>query len=185
MLVPCCVKSDSPNPDFSTFTGSATFANRRADSALRQHRLPDHAIPCFRPMPCWPLSGPTGIPILHVGGDHDISFPVENWYALNQQLPTLQLLTLPKQGTPRIISTLWPAPSTSRYSSTRHRPWRCLDGKACCWTANVSVWDRVETDRWLPQLTRSARPAARCGTVAKCCRSGQHRFLLAALEACT
>ena len=40
----------------------------------------------------------TGIPILHVGGDHDISFPVENWYALNQQLPTLQLLTLPQAG---------------------------------------------------------------------------------------
>ena len=40
----------------------------------------------------------TSIPILHVGGDHDISFPVENWYALNQQLPTLQLLTLPQAG---------------------------------------------------------------------------------------
>ena len=40
----------------------------------------------------------TNIPILHVGGDHDISFPVENWYALNQQLPTLQLLTFPQAG---------------------------------------------------------------------------------------
>jgi pimeloyl-ACP methyl ester carboxylesterase len=40
----------------------------------------------------------TAIPLLHVGGDHDISFPVENWYALNQQLPTLQLLTLPQAG---------------------------------------------------------------------------------------
>jgi pimeloyl-ACP methyl ester carboxylesterase len=40
----------------------------------------------------------TSIPILHVGGDHDISFPVENWYALNRQLPTLQLLTLPQAG---------------------------------------------------------------------------------------
>jgi len=40
----------------------------------------------------------TSIPILHVGGDHDISFPVENWYALNQQLPTLQLLTFPQAG---------------------------------------------------------------------------------------
>jgi pimeloyl-ACP methyl ester carboxylesterase len=38
----------------------------------------------------------TSIPILHVGGDHDISFPVENWYALNQDLPTLQLLTFPR-----------------------------------------------------------------------------------------
>ena len=40
----------------------------------------------------------TSIPILHVGGDHDISFPIENWYALNGQLPTLQLLTFPQAG---------------------------------------------------------------------------------------
>jgi pimeloyl-ACP methyl ester carboxylesterase len=40
----------------------------------------------------------TSIPILHIGGDHDISFPVENWYALNQQLPTLQVLTYPQTG---------------------------------------------------------------------------------------
>ncbi|WP_437552217.1 alpha/beta hydrolase [Sorangium sp. So ce367] len=40
----------------------------------------------------------THLPILHVGGDHDIIFPVENWYALNQQLPTVQLLTYPRAG---------------------------------------------------------------------------------------
>lgn len=40
----------------------------------------------------------TDIPILHIGGDHDIVFPVENWYALNQQLPTLQLLTYARAG---------------------------------------------------------------------------------------
>jgi pimeloyl-ACP methyl ester carboxylesterase len=40
----------------------------------------------------------TKIPVLHIGGDHDIVFPVENWYALNGQLPTLQLLTLPQAG---------------------------------------------------------------------------------------
>jgi hypothetical protein len=33
----------------------------------------------------------TTIPVLHVDGDHDISFPVKNWYARNQQLPTVQL----------------------------------------------------------------------------------------------
>lgn len=38
------------------------------------------------------------IPLLHVGGDHDIIFPVENWYALSGQLPTLQLLTFPSAG---------------------------------------------------------------------------------------
>lgn len=40
----------------------------------------------------------TAIPLLHIGGDHDIIFPVENWYALNQQLPTLELLTYPSAG---------------------------------------------------------------------------------------
>jgi pimeloyl-ACP methyl ester carboxylesterase len=40
----------------------------------------------------------TRIPILHIGGDHDIICPVENWYALNQQLPTVLLLTFPQAG---------------------------------------------------------------------------------------
>lgn len=40
----------------------------------------------------------TTLPVLHIGGDHDIIFPVENWYALNQQLPTVQLLTFPQAG---------------------------------------------------------------------------------------
>lgn len=40
----------------------------------------------------------TTLPVLHIGGDHDIIFPVENWYALNGQLPTVQLLTYPRAG---------------------------------------------------------------------------------------
>jgi pimeloyl-ACP methyl ester carboxylesterase len=40
----------------------------------------------------------TRIPLLHLGGDHDIIFPVENWYALNEVLPTLQLITFPSSG---------------------------------------------------------------------------------------
>lgn len=40
----------------------------------------------------------TTTPILHLGGDHDIVFPVENWYALNGTLPTLHLVTLPSSG---------------------------------------------------------------------------------------
>jgi pimeloyl-ACP methyl ester carboxylesterase len=40
----------------------------------------------------------TTVPILHIGGDHDVSFPVENWYALNRQLPTLRLVTYPRSG---------------------------------------------------------------------------------------
>jgi pimeloyl-ACP methyl ester carboxylesterase len=57
--------------------------------------------PKANPFPAEPildLLKSTDIPILHVGGDHDISFPIENWYALNQALPTLQLLTFPKAG---------------------------------------------------------------------------------------
>ncbi len=40
----------------------------------------------------------TNVPILHVGGDHDIVMPIENWYALNGQLPTLQVITYPRAG---------------------------------------------------------------------------------------
>ncbi|MBI1686853.1 alpha/beta fold hydrolase [Caulobacter hibisci] len=40
----------------------------------------------------------TTIPILHIGGDHDLICPIENWYALNGQLPTLELLTFPRSG---------------------------------------------------------------------------------------
>jgi len=40
----------------------------------------------------------TALPVLHLGADHDIVFPVENWYALNGQLPTLQLVTFPQAG---------------------------------------------------------------------------------------
>jgi pimeloyl-ACP methyl ester carboxylesterase len=40
----------------------------------------------------------TNVPILHLAGDHDISVPVENWYALNGQLPTLNVITYPSAG---------------------------------------------------------------------------------------
>ena len=40
----------------------------------------------------------TRIPVLHIGGSHDIVFPVENWHALSGVLPTLHLLTLPSSG---------------------------------------------------------------------------------------
>lgn len=57
--------------------------------------------PKAAPFPAEPileLLKATDVPVLHVGGDHDISFPIENWYALNQQLPTLQLITFPSAG---------------------------------------------------------------------------------------
>lgn len=40
----------------------------------------------------------TKVPILHLGADHDLPFPVENWYALNRQLPTLNVITYPRAG---------------------------------------------------------------------------------------
>jgi len=40
----------------------------------------------------------TTVPILIISGDHDISFPVENWYALSGQLPTAQHIVFPSAG---------------------------------------------------------------------------------------
>ena len=40
----------------------------------------------------------TDVPILHIGADHDIVFPIENWHALNGQLPTTRLITYPRTG---------------------------------------------------------------------------------------
>lgn len=40
----------------------------------------------------------TTVPMLHLAGDHDLSVPVENWYALGGQLPTLNIVTYPRAG---------------------------------------------------------------------------------------
>jgi pimeloyl-ACP methyl ester carboxylesterase len=40
----------------------------------------------------------TTVPILYIGADHDIVLPIENWSALNNQLPTLHLITYPRAG---------------------------------------------------------------------------------------
>jgi pimeloyl-ACP methyl ester carboxylesterase len=54
--------------------------------------------PAFPAPPVLETLKQCGVPILHIGGDHDIIFPVENWYALNQVLPTLTLVTFPRSG---------------------------------------------------------------------------------------
>jgi len=54
--------------------------------------------PAFPAPPVLETLKKTAIPILHIGGDHDIIFPVENWYALNPELPTLTLVTFPRSG---------------------------------------------------------------------------------------
>lgn len=57
--------------------------------------------PKAEPFPAPPILAilkSTTIPILHIGGDHDLICPVENWYALNDQLPTLRVLTYPNSG---------------------------------------------------------------------------------------
>lgn len=40
----------------------------------------------------------TDIPVLALCGDHDLVFPVENWYALNDRWPTLFVATYPQCG---------------------------------------------------------------------------------------
>lgn len=55
-------------------------------------------VPLFPADPVLQALKHAALPILHLGGDHDIAFPVENWYALNGQLPTVTLVTLPQAG---------------------------------------------------------------------------------------
>lgn len=40
----------------------------------------------------------TTTPILVLSGDHEICFPVENWFELNRLLPTMQLIVFPQAG---------------------------------------------------------------------------------------
>ncbi len=40
----------------------------------------------------------TNIPILVISGDHEICFPPENWFELNRQLPTTQVIIIPRAG---------------------------------------------------------------------------------------
>lgn len=54
--------------------------------------------PAFPAPPVLEMLKRTEVPILHIGGDHDIIFPVENWYALSQILPTVTLVTFPRSG---------------------------------------------------------------------------------------
>ncbi|MHA7775790.1 alpha/beta fold hydrolase [Roseibium sp. M-1] len=56
------------------------------------------ANPAFPAPPVLDMLKTTSVPILHIGGDHDIIFPVENWYALNEVLPTVTLVTYPSAG---------------------------------------------------------------------------------------
>jgi len=40
----------------------------------------------------------SAIPMLVIMGDHDVCFPVQNWYALVRKLQTTQLIVFPKSG---------------------------------------------------------------------------------------
>jgi pimeloyl-ACP methyl ester carboxylesterase len=40
----------------------------------------------------------SNIPILVLMGDHDIGFPVEDWYRLVGKLPSTQLIVMPQAG---------------------------------------------------------------------------------------
>jgi pimeloyl-ACP methyl ester carboxylesterase len=40
----------------------------------------------------------TKIPILVISAHHEVCFPPENWFELNQKLPTTQIITIPQTG---------------------------------------------------------------------------------------
>lgn len=40
----------------------------------------------------------TTIPVLVISGDHEVCFPPENWFELNQKLPTTQVVVIPRSG---------------------------------------------------------------------------------------
>jgi pimeloyl-ACP methyl ester carboxylesterase len=40
----------------------------------------------------------TNIPVLVISGDHEVCFPPENWFELNRQLPTTQVIVIPRSG---------------------------------------------------------------------------------------
>ena len=40
----------------------------------------------------------TTMPVLVISGDHDIVFPIENWFARVRELPTTQIICLPRAG---------------------------------------------------------------------------------------
>lgn len=42
--------------------------------------------------------GSGGLPILMISGDHDVVFPVENWYVLTRKWPSLTMLVFPQAG---------------------------------------------------------------------------------------
>lgn len=42
--------------------------------------------------------GTLNIPMLVISGDHDIVFPVENWYVMTRKLPNMFLIVLPQTG---------------------------------------------------------------------------------------
>jgi len=46
----------------------------------------------------WETLDNTQIPILSINGDHDVVFPVENWYALNREWKSLHIATFPQAG---------------------------------------------------------------------------------------
>ncbi len=116
------VTASQPVLDLPGFTDSffePTNAGSRAAASLSWDRInarqgdrspnvpADWAVEQLRTLPTNPVFPSdavlavlktTTVPILHLGADHDIIFPVDNWYALNNQLPTLNLITYPRTG---------------------------------------------------------------------------------------
>ncbi|MBU8537330.1 alpha/beta fold hydrolase [Falsiroseomonas tokyonensis] len=100
-----------PDSAASRALGDASMARIAARTEPRDHPTPPEVF--LRSLqasiePSGPFPDPddayarfyrnTDIPVLALSGDHDIMFPVENWYALNDLWPTLFVVTLPDSG---------------------------------------------------------------------------------------
>jgi pimeloyl-ACP methyl ester carboxylesterase len=100
-----------PESAASRALGDASMARIAARTEPRDHATPPEVF--LRALqasidPAGPFPDPDGaysrffrstdIPILALSGDHDIMFPVENWYAQNDQWPSLFVVTLPDCG---------------------------------------------------------------------------------------
>ncbi|MBA5640057.1 alpha/beta hydrolase [Duganella sp. LX20W] len=97
-----------PNDAGSRAAAQASFARIAARRGDRSPEIPlNWALAQLSTLPSNPVFPAdavlavlktTAVPVLHLGADHDLGFPVENWYALNGQLPTVTQMTFPRSG---------------------------------------------------------------------------------------
>ena len=100
-----------PKSELSRKAADASMARIASRSEVKDHPTPSEVFNksvAASADPTTPFPDPDGIyadffkrtdtPVLALSGDHDIIFPVENWYALNGVWPTLFVATFPQSG---------------------------------------------------------------------------------------